>query len=117
MSPTDIFTHSTHKGDNMSDKTPFELRKDILDLSFKVVESQHNHYRQMMEIQRDLMENALDMLSDAEEDVRRQGKEQLEKTKETWDEVVEIMSKGKVPTLDQIMETAKKFQIFVNQKN
>jgi len=98
-------------------KSPFEIRSDLLRLSYDVIQSQQNHFSKLMEIQHQYMEQALDMLDDAESSVREEGKKQMEQVKSQWDEVVANMSKAQVPTLDAIMDTAKKFQEFVSQKN
>ena len=98
-------------------KSPFEIRSDLLRLSYDVIQSQQNHFSKLMEIQHQYMEQALDMLDDAESSVREEGKKQMEHVKSQWDEVVANMSKAQVPTLDAIMDTAKKFQEFVSQKN
>ena len=105
----------------MSDKTypksPFEIRSDLLRLSYDVIQSQQSHFSKLMELQHQYMEQALDMLSDAESSVREEGKKQMEQAKNQWEEMVGNMNKVQVPTLDAIMDTAKKFQEFVSQKS
>ena len=93
----------------MSEKNPYELRKDILDLAYKVVNSQHEQQKKYLELQQQILLNMMELETEAQD--------QMDKMlKSSWEETNKTLKALKIPTMEDVMNTAKVFQQFVNSK-
>ena len=92
-----------------------EFRKEILELSFKVLDSQFKNNQKLMEIQRDLMETAMDMYDTREDQMRDFALKSFEQAKNNWETTFENM-KPQVPTMDLLLKQAKMFEDFISKK-
>lgn len=94
----------------MSEKTPYELRKEILDLAFDVVNSQYEQQKKYLELQQSILETMLDLGDQATEEIKKN-------TEKAMKDVSSSLTSLKVPSMEDMMSAAKTFQTFVNQKS
>lgn len=99
-----------------TDQENNEFRKEILELSFKVLDSQFKNSQKLMEIQRDLMNTALDMYDLREDEVREFALKSMEQAKANWEKTFETM-KPQIPTMDLLLKQAKMFEDFISKKD
>jgi ElaB/YqjD/DUF883 family membrane-anchored ribosome-binding protein len=94
----------------MSEKTPYELRKDILDLAFDVVNSQYEQQKKYLELQHSMLMSMMDFGDEATEEIKKN-------TEKAMKDVSSSLKSLKVPSMEDMMNAAKTFQTFVNQKS
>jgi hypothetical protein len=95
----------------MAEKTPYEIRMELLKLSQDYLMGVYN-------TQKYLVEKQMVIAEDIVRGLNLEAVEQLEVAQKNFDETAKAMNEviGMFPTQDLILETAKKFQEFVNKK-
>jgi hypothetical protein len=98
-----------------SEKEINEFRKDILELSFQVLDSQFKNNQKLLEIQRDLMETALDLYDSKQDELKEFAMDSFSQAKDNWEKTFANMT-PQVPTIEMLIKQAKVFEDFITSK-
>ena len=92
-------------------KTPYEIRLEILKLANEYVSGAFNQQKYWTEKQMVLME-------DMSRSMGKEAMDHMDSMQEHYENTINQMTKlvDSIPTQENILEAAKKFQDFVNQK-
>lgn len=95
----------------MSDKNPYEIRMDILKMSSDYLMDIYNTHCHLAEKQLTFAEDMINSISKEAIDEMAEARQNLKSSLDKMSEVSKMF-----PTQELILETAKKFQEFVNSK-